>query len=93
MEAKPRPESEGRGDARLNINVLLQKNSRIYWCVRHTNIQTGTFKEGCDVPSRDPSLLHELTQCNLQEEDWDASDEHDQQVGDQENPYKTSHGM
>ena len=50
---------------------------------------TGTFEEGCDVPSRDPSLLHELPQCNLQEEDWDASDEHNEQVGDQENSCNT----
>lgn len=46
----------------------------------------GTFEEGCDVPCRDSTLLHELTECNLQKEDWDAPDEHDQQVRDQENP-------
>lgn len=48
-----------------------------------------TFEEGCDVPGRDPSLLHELSQCNLQEEDWDTPDESDQQVGDQENSCST----
>lgn len=48
-----------------------------------------TFEEGCNVPSRDPSLFHELPQGNLQEEDWDARDEHNQQVGDQENPCNT----
>lgn len=46
-----------------------------------------TFKERCNVPGRDPSLLHELAQRDLQEEDRDASDEHDQQVRDQEYPY------
>lgn len=51
----------------------------------------GTFKEGCDVPCRDPSLLHELSQCDLQEEDRDAPNEDDQQVRDQENPCNTQH--
>lgn len=51
-----------------------------------THTEFATFEEGRDVPGRDPSLLHELSQRNLQEEDWDASDEHKQQVGDQEGP-------
>lgn len=54
-----------------------------YKCGSET--RAGTFKEGCDVPGRDPSLLHELSKGNLQEEDWDPSNEHKQQVGDQEN--------
>lgn len=56
--------------------------------VRHFT-ETSTFKEGCDVPCRNPSLLHELSQCNLQEEDWDAPDEHNQQVWDQKNTCNT----
>lgn len=47
--------------------------------------RVGTFKEGCNVPGRDPSLLHELSKCNFQEKDWDPTNEHKQQVGDQEN--------
>lgn len=49
-------------------------------------IEIRTFEEGRDIPGGDPSLLHELSQCNLQEEDWDAPDEHNQHVGDKENP-------
>lgn len=69
-------------------------SSQTYMCVLGvsdtlTYTEMGTFEEGCDVPGRDPSLLHELSQCNLQEEDWDAPDEHNQQVGDQENSCNT----
>lgn len=64
---------------RKNIHVLGVLDALTY-------TEIGTFEEGCDVPGRDPSLLHELSQCNLQEEDRDAPDEHNQQVGDQENP-------
>lgn len=53
--------------------------------------QRGTFEEGCNVPGRDPSLLHELSQCDLQEEDWNAPDEHENKVRDQENTCNTQH--
>lgn len=50
-----------------------------------------TFEKGCDVPGRDSSLLHELSQRNLQEEDRNPPNEHDQQIRDQENPCNTQH--
>lgn len=52
-------------------------------CISET--RPDTFKEGCNVPGRDPPLLHELSKCNLQEKDWDPANEHKQQVGDEEN--------
>lgn len=43
-----------------------------------------TFKERSDVPHVDAAGLHELTECDLQEEDRDSSDKYDEEVRDQE---------
>lgn len=39
-----------------------------------------TFEEGSDVPGSNPTLLHELPQGHLQEEDGDPPNKDNQQV-------------
>lgn len=53
-------------------------------CGASTWRTTVTFKERSDVPHIDASSLHELAQGNFQEEDGDSSNNHDQQVRDEE---------
>lgn len=47
-----------------------------------------TFKQRSDVPHVDAAGLHELSESDLQEEDWDSSDKDDEQVGDEEHTWK-----
>lgn len=86
IEAKPRPDRQDKGKQTNKKNRVDILESQISGAEQLTHTEVATFEEGCDVPGRDPSLLHELSQRNLQEEDRDASDEHKQQVGDQEGP-------
>lgn len=81
IEAKPRP-----GEGEMNPQEVRWEHQEMGVTVKCiSEPRPDTFKEGCNVPGRDPPLLHELSKCNLQEKDWDPSNEHKQQVGDEEN--------
>lgn len=47
-----------------------------------------TFKQRSDVPHVDAAGLHELSESDLQEEDWDSSDKDDEQVRDKEHTWR-----
>lgn len=80
MDASPRPKEESK------VRHFHSRTENRTWSENCREVFT--LKEGSDVPRRDSSLLHELAQCDLQEEDRDSSDEHDQQVRDQENSWR-----